>query len=248
MVAPPDVVIQDLAWDSAFWERRVTRIDLDRRDLAPSSFEELLRAARDRSDFVQLLLPAARLREAQHAEAVGFRLVDVRAEVVLMRSANALGMDAPDGLRRLRPNDLPSVADLAAVCHDNSRFANDRALDPAAVRELYRRWVVRDAERDGWTIDVYEVHGKIAGYVTHGPVASGVSTIGLVGVAPESRGRGFGALLVAWATQRQLSAGALLMSVVTQGGSESAMATYRRLNYAVQTLGLWLHWHRQEET
>ncbi|MGD9702364.1 MAG: GNAT family N-acetyltransferase [Acidimicrobiia bacterium] len=240
-----DVAITSLPWDSEFWGEPAGRVHLDEHH--PASVEAVRDAidrAQEAYDFVQILVPAAQTAHAQAAERAGFLLVDLRSEVVLDRVAHVAASSRDPAVKSATPSDVAPIAELAAVCHGNSRFGADPVLDTTRIEEFYRQWIRRDVAMPGWALAASERHGQVVGYVSYGRLANGDGTIGLVGVAPPARGAGLGPRLVAHAIESLFAVGCPRMTVVTQGGSAAAMKMYQASGFKVARLGYWLHWHR----
>jgi ribosomal protein S18 acetylase RimI-like enzyme len=231
-----------LAWDSEFFDVPTALVRLD-----ADGGTDLPTALGADCDMAYLLCDASRVDAINEAESHGFRLVDLRCLVELTDAR----MKPPAhgiSLREASESEIGAVADMAAVLHDNTRFANDGAIPRAKVAELYRRYVVRDAASSGWSVCVAVRDRNVVGYATHGPrdrdCGGDVGTIGLIGVAPTARGLGLGVALVAEVVRREAAAGRSRMSVVTQGGSRPALAMYQRAGFVVARIDAWLHWHR----
>ncbi|CAN5523108.1 hypothetical protein BH24ACT5_BH24ACT5_02140 [soil metagenome] len=243
-----EVVTTASTWDSEFWGERTGRIHVDTHD--PPSLAGLCAAiasAQKTYDFVQLLVPAAHLHHAQAAEHAGFVVVDVRCELVLERRAYRADASPDTSIRSATSFEVAPIADLAAVCHSNSRFGVDPLLPRSRVEDLYRRWIYRDISTDGWVLAASHTNGALAGYISFGRPSDGDGTIGLVGVAPCARGDGLGARMVSYAAESLFATGCARVKVVTQGGSTPAMKTYQRCGFDVEQLGCWLHWHRRRD-
>jgi dTDP-4-amino-4,6-dideoxy-D-galactose acyltransferase len=174
---------------------------------------------------------------AAAVEEAGFNLVDVRVE--LSRAA------AGDEVASLRPavlEDQPALRSLARSNHRITRFYSDPRFPDDRCDDLYETWIARSL--DGWA-DAVLVSGRVgspAGYVTchaHEDVSAG--SIGLIGVAPEARGRGVGRELVTgavvWCRERELE----LVTVVAQGRNVPALRTFESCGFRTADLSLWFH-------
>ncbi len=236
--------IEHLVWDSQFWNCRVCRLHIDAHVGTDDRFDSILAEACHEFDFVQILLPAERIRQVQRAEQAGFLLVDLRCELSLESDQFvSVASTSTSRIRRAEDTELEEVAELASTCHDRTRFGSDLGLDPGRVAELYRRWIRRDVSRPDWKVGVADGDRGIEGYISYGPATTGVSTVGLVGVAPLARGSRLGTNLVAHAIAESLVFGSMRVDVVTQGGSNAALAMYQHLGFRISKLGYWMHWH-----
>lgn len=177
------------------------------------------------------------------AEAGGFRLMDLRAE--LRRPAG--GDDTIGDLRAARPEDSDALRAIARSSHGVTRFYADPGFPDERCDDLYDTWIARSLE--GWAdgVLVAEADGRPAGYVScHLDGAARAGSIGLIAVDADARRGGMGVALsraaVAWCRER----GAEEMSVVTQGRNAAALRTFQRAGFLVDSIGLWFHkWYRQ---
>jgi ribosomal protein S18 acetylase RimI-like enzyme len=239
MTEPRGWTLSRVDWDSAFWGREVATA----RPGAAAPGLDAARLASSGFDLVYALCPTGRLAEVREAEDAGFRTVDLRCEVALRTAPCARRAGV-----RIVPADsgaLVAAADLAGTIHTNTRFANDPGLDRELVAALYRKWIERDAAVPGWEVLVAADGGEVTGYVTHGPGADGSGTIGLIGVGGGARGRGIGGDLLAAAIAAESAAGRPQLRVVTHGGDAGSMAMYKAAGFTVESLHVWLHWHRR---
>lgn len=231
--------MQRLAWDSGFWGMEVGTVPQEIANDRMALETALIDGVR-RFDFIQASVPLESTDCIQTAQSFGFYLVDVRC-VVELTVLSERAVELP--ISRAQPDEIAEVAELAAACHTHTRYANDPSLDGSRVKELYRKWIFRDAAGDGWQLGILREGASLCGYATMGVDAS-IGTIGLIGVNPSARGRGVGLELVRYAGSWCAAHGASKMHVVTQAGSRAAMKMYQRAGYNVADLSCWLHWHR----
>ena len=169
----------------------------------------------------------------------GFRLVDVR---VTLRAALEREVRPAPGARDAREDDLPALRSLARSLFRDSRFFTDGKFAVARVEDLFGRWIERDVETG--IVAVVEREGGIAGFAT-ARTGGSEAAIGLVGVAPESRGRGVGRQAVS-ALLGRLSGRAAAVRVVTQARNVGALGLYESLGFRTVSVEAWLHWWADE--
>ena len=103
-----------------------------------------------------------------------------------------------------------------------------RMADVEARAGLARVLVATEAGRIVGTVTL-ELDGRIDD--DHGTLAPDEAHIRMLGVHPDARGRGIGALLMAACEQRARSAGRTLITLNTAGQMEAAQRMYESLGY-----------------
>jgi dTDP-4-amino-4,6-dideoxy-D-galactose acyltransferase len=235
-------------WDSEFFGVAIA-------DVTPTPDRAALAAAVDAArlgaiDCLYLLLDAADSEAIAAAEDAGFSLVDVRltmkrgaaaqpdaGEAVPPRESDAAG----GTIRPARLDDIPALAALARVSHRNTRFHRDRRFDRSRSDELYAVWVSRSIAGElAHAVWVAEVDGAPRGYITVSKRES-AAAIGLVAVAEDYRGRGFGDRLMQAALRWAADDNVPFLTVVTQGTSASSLRFYERAGFRASRIELWYH-------
>jgi ribosomal protein S18 acetylase RimI-like enzyme len=160
----------------------------------------------------------------------------------------------PARIRLARTDDILPLKALARVSHRNTRFHRDTRFDPARSDEMYAVWIERSIAGEladaVWVVDVDDAP---RGYMTiaagesgGGGVGNGVAVIGLVAVADEYRGRGYGERLMDAALEWSAARGLARASVVTQGTNPASVRFYERAGFTVSRVELWFHcWTRE---
>jgi GNAT superfamily N-acetyltransferase len=128
-------------------------------------------------------------------------------------------------IRDVRPDELDAVGDLTVAAY--------QGLVTDGYREVLRDVPLRAAEA---AVMVGELDGTIAGTVTLVPPTAAerwrnadepdAGTIRMMGVAPEFRGHGVGAALVAACIDRSRAAGWRQLALVTTADMQSALPIY----------------------
>jgi dTDP-4-amino-4,6-dideoxy-D-galactose acyltransferase len=181
------------------------------------------------------LAGSADAASAHAAEAGGFRLMDVRVE--LLRSAEP--QQVAD-VRVAQAEDADTLRAIARASHGITRFYADPQFPDERCDDFYDTWIRRSLE--GWAqgVLVVEHDGRAAGYVScH--LDDGSGSIGLIAVDEAARGAGLGVTLARAAVGWCAEQGATSMSVVTQGRNVQALRTFERAGFRVHSLELWFH-------
>jgi dTDP-4-amino-4,6-dideoxy-D-galactose acyltransferase len=231
-----------LDWDSAFWGVTVGRIGAD--TLTADRWADTDGWARAHD--VDCLYFLARPDDPETvgvAQEAGFRLVDVRVELVRTAEANE-----PAGrVRSYQPDDLETLRLIARTSHSTTRFYADPHFPRERCGDLYDTWIVRSC--DGWAdaVLVAESAGRPAGYATcHLDSTSNRGSIGLIAVSAAARGQGLGSDLVLGALCWCRDRGAADVSVVTQGGNVPAQRLFQQCGFRTSSTGLWFHrWYER---
>jgi GNAT superfamily N-acetyltransferase len=178
------------------------------------------------------------------ASNAGFRLVDIRVEMVLDRTWPRLPAAATVAgvlLREATTRDLEDLLPIAESVHTDSRFFADTTVPRDRAQALFAYWLRRSVERAiADVVFVADLDGRAVAYLT-AKVADGVGNIGLVGVGEPARGRGVGLALVQRALEWFVASGAREVNVVTQGRNIMAQRVYQRCGFLTRSTRLWFH-------
>jgi dTDP-4-amino-4,6-dideoxy-D-galactose acyltransferase len=233
-------MIDVLEWDSEFFGRRIARYRRPR--FLPGDSPALVDAcAAQRVDCAYILVDAAdteSIRELQHA---GAYFADVRVTF-----GAQLGDCAPRqtsvATRTAVESDLPSLMQIAAVSHRDTRFFADDHFDPARCVRLYETWIENSCRGFADVVFVADDgHGRPSGYVTCHRDASTNAHIGLFAVGEAHQGRGCGTALIAAARSWFRGAGVTDMTVATQLRNLRAAQFYTRVGLDLRHVGVWFH-------
>jgi dTDP-4-amino-4,6-dideoxy-D-galactose acyltransferase len=215
-----------LDWDTEFWGLRVGGAE-GVEGLGQWAIENTI-------GLMCVLIDADAPDEAQRAEEQGFRFMDVR--VTLHRETIRCGGMA----REAKPADLPALKAIAGVSHRITRFYADPTLDDELCDDLYEEWIRRSLA--GWAdaVLVIDVDEEPVGYVTvH--LNEETSSIGLIAVQEEMRGKGIGTMLVSSAVAWAHAHDAKQMTVVTQGRNIAAQRLFQHGGFRTSGTALWFH-------
>jgi ribosomal protein S18 acetylase RimI-like enzyme len=225
-----------LAWDTDFWGVPIARV------LQPTMGSDERARIDDwaREHGVACLYFLARGDDPSTirvAEDGGFRLVDVRVELV----RRAKGMKGPP-LRLAEPQDVEALRSIARVAHTDSRFYADPNFTDERCGDLYALWIERACA--GWADAVLVAHedGLPVGYMScrlTGP--GGRGSLDLLGVDESVRGRGIGASLVTASVAWLRGRGLRDVGLFTQGRNVGSQRLFQRLGFRTTSLGLWFH-------
>jgi ribosomal protein S18 acetylase RimI-like enzyme len=227
-----------LEWDSRHFGLRIARVESSR--LTPELVASIRRWCGEKSiDCAYFLTDDA--ASGRLAAEGGYRLVDVR--VTLARDPEP-APDAEAGrVRRYDPADLPKLCRIARTSHRNTRFYVDGRFPASKCDELYEIWIRKSCEGEAQAVFVAADGETVEGYLTCHLEPSGEGKIGLVAVAEEGRGKGFGRALV---LESLRWFGVRRVSVVTQGANAGAMRLYESCGFRGRSEQLWYHgWFRE---
>jgi GNAT superfamily N-acetyltransferase len=187
----------------------------------------------DGPGFFQARVPADDVARLLHLQVAGMRVVNVT--LTLRRESDEVPVDGGFEVREATAGDT-ELLDIAERAFTRDRFHADPEIPDEVADRIKRDWV--DAYLRGERGDrllVAERDGRPAGFLAE-MVRDGVSVIELIGVAPEARGSGAGAALVA-ATPAPSEVG-------TQAANVGATRFYERLGYVAARTAFDLHLHR----
>ena len=226
-------------WDSDFFGVRIAQIGGHR--ATASDLADALEAARLAGvACVYFLADADDRPTVAAAEANGFGLTDIRLTLECGVTAEAAAVPVPD-VRPARAGDLPQLSALARVSHRNTRFHVDARFDADRADELYVVWIERSLRGElADAVHVVDVDGAARGYITMS-AGERASSIGLVAVDAEYRGRGFGDRLLHSALHWTAERGLPRATVATQGRSAASVRFYERAGFTASLVQLWYH-------
>jgi RimJ/RimL family protein N-acetyltransferase len=235
-------LVEFLPWDSAFFERRMARVEANALD--PAAGREILQwCAGERIDCLYFLADPSSAVSVAWAEDSGFRLMDLRVTLRLDFRAGPLAAETAATAARVspvEPHHLPVLRSIARVSHRDSRFYCDPNLR-AKSDDLFETWIVKSCDDYADRVLVAEFEGAAVGYITLDYRSPADSQIGLFAVGPQARGRGIGQQLVRCGLEWLRSQGASESRVVTQGRNLGALRLYQKAGFRVETLQLWYH-------
>jgi dTDP-4-amino-4,6-dideoxy-D-galactose acyltransferase len=172
------------------------------------------------------------------AERGGFFYTDAR---ITLRQELGKAPTPADPIRHAQSRDREQLRAIARVSHETTRFYHDPHLPDDRCGEVYAEWIGSSCDGGADAVLVADEGGRAVGYVTCGLEGGAVGHIGLIAVAPESRGRGLGAVLVDAAFAWFVDAGATESVVVTQSRNVAGLRLFERAGYVIDSTQLWFH-------
>jgi len=200
----------------------------------------------ERIDCLYWLVPAAEWSAVGLAEEHGFCLVDVRVTLAWQSKDEALASLVTVGsgcsVRLATTDDVTRLRKIARVNHRATRFYNDPGFSMERCDALYDTWIRKSCE-EGYADAVFvgEVGGTTIGYLTCHLDPDRYGRIGLVGLASEARGRGFGRRLVRAAQEWFVAHDRSVVTVASQARNRDAQRFYQRCGFLTHDTALWFH-------
>lgn len=227
-----------LEWDSVFFGRAIARLD------APRASAEEVEAAldfcrREGIDCLYFLADLSAIPTLHAAEERGFRLMDVRLELMLALESSQPALDPR--LRAATAADVPELKALARRSHHDSRFYADPQFARTSCDELYATWI--ESSIAGWADAVWvaELGGGPAAYLTCHLRPDNLGEIGLVAVDERAQGQGLGSALVARGLDFFAQSGCRSVRVPTQGQNLRAQRLYLSQGFRPDRVFAWYH-------
>lgn len=245
-MAVNDLQLEILPWDSEFFGVRIGRLMAS--NLTDDAFATLSSWSRDEDlQCIYCLIDPGDRESIRTAETHGFRLVDLRMDLILSRTAPSPPSRMKDAsVRRAVEKDIEPLRRIARDAHPDSRFYFDQRFDSNRVDELFATWIENSCR--GWAdlVLVLDLEGIPSGYVSwHRDGERG--RIGLFALAEAVRGRGYASVLLAAAIDTIRADGDLEIRVTTQGRNAAAQRTYQRAGFVTESIRLWYHWWPQHQ-
>lgn len=235
-----------LAWDSEFFGRAIGRVTRNR--LAPDEMASALEWRRcEKIEVMYLLADAAHTPTHRLAEQAGFRLTDVRIELVRDIRNELLAPPAAP-VRPAVTEDIPVLRGIASGAFTDTRFYQDERFPRAACDRLYETWIENSVRGFADYVAVgLSADGAPGGFITcHRSKEE--ARIGLVAVSETARGKGLGRALVLHACAWGVQTGCCTIRVPTQARNLPALRLYERCGFLASACALWYHgWFDPDE-
>jgi dTDP-4-amino-4,6-dideoxy-D-galactose acyltransferase len=238
-------LLQLLPWDTEFFGLRIGRVLLSRLD--PDRLGAIIDLA-EREQFQCLYFQAEPDDDetVSLAEEGGFHLVDVR--IVLEhpfdgRPAPVPRFPVPEDIRMMapRPEDVPTLEEIAVGIGHTSRFCFDRRFPPDTCPRLYRAWLHKAIADDHDSVIVAHLPEGAVGLIACGLQADKVGVIQLAGVRSGRRGRGVGTALVQGSLDWFRAQGVDRVEVTTQARNVPAQRLYQQMGFFTRRMTLYYH-------
>jgi ribosomal protein S18 acetylase RimI-like enzyme len=236
-----------LPWDSDFFGLRIGRVMAS--DFTVDSAAEILDKAREESvDCLYLLVDARDSEKVQAAENSGFRLVDVR--ITRERDAPRKEKSGPiENIDQCHAEDIPGLQAIARRSHRDSRFYHDPNFPNKLCDALYEAWIENACNGASACVIVARSAGRAVGYVTCDLPEPRLGVLGLVAVAEDQVGKGFGGLMVEGALEWMATQQRTCVRVVTQARNINASRLYEANGFkTVQVENSYHLWPRADST
>lgn len=213
-----------LAWDTDFFGRRIARVD--EKVFGPGSASDILARARDEAvDCLYLLVDAGDSEAVRTAEKAGFQLVDVRVTRE-RRAPDGKARGLPPEIGLYQETDIEALCAIARESHGDSRFYQDSSFSRSRCDDLYETWIRNACEGAAAAVVVARSEERAVGYVTCEHPEPDLGNLGLVAVAADQAGQGYGARMVEGALGWLASEGCERIRVVTQARNIPASRLY----------------------
>ena len=236
-------LIDYMAWDSNFFGQEIyvlntksyTQAIKDKINIATSG---------KKIDLIYFLCPSSHVTSIDFALKDGFESVDDRLTYLVKKfEFDGSTLDGNYCIKKSDYEDIARLETIAAQSKWTTRYFNDGNFSRDRLQEFYSEWVKKSVTGD---LDDMVFHiedaGTIVGFVTIKKNGPNLGSIGLITVAEEAQGRGFGLKLAAYAVNTLLKdLGCAGVEVVTQKNNVPACRTYEKLGFKVFDNSTWMH-------
>jgi dTDP-4-amino-4,6-dideoxy-D-galactose acyltransferase len=223
-------MIQELKWDSEFFNLKIGEWDIDNTPGAGQTDFTLVVAKSDNNG-----VPAL----------AGYEKTFTETRIVFAKKPEVQEVSG-DTIREATNDDsLEGLYELAYESGKYSRFRLDKRIGETAFKKLYRAWIDNSLNRrfaDG--ILVYEGEAVIRGLVTY-KIHKGYATIGLIAVSPLWQGHGIGKKLLRHVEQLLANKDIDELRIPTQMENKEACSFYMKQGYAVADTKYIIHYWKQ---
>jgi len=232
-----------LAWDSDFFGRRIARIDSEH--FTRATAETIVQKARNESiECLYLLLDAGDREKVGAAEKMNFLQVDIRITRERPLSETEDFREWSEDIDLCKPGDVESLSAIARQSHRDSRFYHDPNFPKSRCDDLYETWIRNDCGGAAEAVVVARKDDLAVGYVSCEIPEPGLGTLGLVAVAPDQGGLGYGGKMIDGALSWLADHDCSRVQVVTQERNSRANRLYESRGFrtlcAENSYHLWL--------
>lgn len=225
-----------LEWDSAFFGRRIARVN--GHTLTPALLAQVDAFCHaEHIDGLYFLASASDDETTRLAERAGFALVDIR--LTLDRPLQAQAM--PPEAHPASMADLPALQAIARGSFADSRFYHDPMIERAQADRLYETWIARSLEGYADVVLITRDARGPSGFITCKRLDALSGDIGLVAVRQDCAGAGLGGVLTQAALAWFSAQGLQRAQVVTQGRNIAAQRLYQKWGFRTGAIALWYH-------
>ena len=214
-----------LDWDSKFFGHQIAQVDPAMLSGAAAA-QGIIESARDHAlECLYLFIDAADTERVLAAQAVGFRLVDVRVtREIEVPAGEALRL--PPEIDLCRPEDVLQLRTIARKSHLDSRFYHDPCFERERCDALYDEWIKKACEGASAAVIVARPAEQAVGYMTCDIPRPGRGKLGLGAIEQTQKGRGLGKRILLGAMNWLGSQGCDRIEVVTQARNITAARMY----------------------
>jgi dTDP-4-amino-4,6-dideoxy-D-galactose acyltransferase len=137
---------------------------------------------------------------------------------------------------------FPQLLDLAFQSGIYSRFKKDENFINNEFERLYIKWITNSVvDKKSVVVFIYELDGKILGFVTVDKKTDIQASIGLIAVELNSRGQGIGIKLLNQVKRYLVNNGFQKLSLVTQGDNIPALKLYQKAGFYIEESSFTYH-------
>lgn len=231
-----------LEWDSKFFNTRIA--GLTQETLTENTLKKALSWCSDNKiECLYFLADSEDKETIKLAEKQKFHLTDIKITLEInLKNTLLPNSDSDKMIQTASDKDIEQLRALASVNHYDSRFYYDGNFSLEKCNELFATWIENSCKGYADVVLAAKDKGKIQGYITCSIDNKQKGSIGLVGVGPNSQGKGIGRLLVTsalkWFGENNISD----ITVVTQGRNIKAQRLYQRNGFVSESLKIWYHY------
>jgi len=234
--------VQELSWDSNFFDCKVGKIDLENFN------EREVHEAILNNDFTLTYLTLSKLidDEVIGSTFLKYTLVDRKTTFVKTVNPDAKWYTAVSIYKaKHATNHLIQLAIQSGVY---SRFKIDNKISTIKFEKLYELWIKKLLKRENnEVILICKVENEIAGFLAVGIKNDRVDLI-MGAVGEKHRGQGIGKELFMSAEHFALKKGFKRIQIVTQGNNVPACKLYEKIGYEIEGLAYIYHvWNNENE-
>ena len=232
-----------LEWDSNFFKKEI--FILNSKCYTHSVHKKVKRLIQVKKvDLIYFLCPANNHKSIEFAKQKGFHAVDNRVTFFITPSSfKPVNIKKGALIKRSKLINNKDLVSIATNTSWSSRYSKDNNFQKKDIENFYGEWVEKSTmgKLDDMVFHV-EYNNEICGFISIKKSGLNFGSIGLVSVAKNYQGNGFGLALISFAVNflfKKLDCAGV--EVVTQKENISACKAYDKIGFRISDESVWMH-------
>lgn len=231
------MLIKKLPWDTKFFGFQMANLSFKKvTDLI--NLDEVAR--KEGIKFLQCCVPVKDLKKINVLEKKGFNFADLKISYVLDLKQTKF-LNAKEVVLA-SAKDFLCLKKIAREVFKESRFYHPK-FKRSKANQLYELWLEKAIKGtfDDFCLKIKDNKKKSVGFITAKSISSKEARIGLIGVAKNCQGQGYGKKILSTLNRYYQERGYLSLEVATQGKNLNANNFYLRNGFLIKSVESWYY-------